>query len=46
MDSVKRPPSCLDQFNPRPDPQPQRDDWIKSFIKRLRDLLDRIVGKR
>jgi hypothetical protein len=46
MDSEKRRPSCLDQFDRRPDSQPQQKDWIESFIKRLRDLLDRIAGKK
>jgi hypothetical protein len=46
MDSEKTGPSCLDQFNRRPDPQPERGAWIESFIARLRALLPGIVGKK
>jgi hypothetical protein len=46
MDSDKRHPSCLDQFERRPDPKPERDDWIERFIARLRARLDRMAGKK
>jgi hypothetical protein len=46
MDSEKRRRSCLDQFDRRPDSKPEREDWIESFIARLRALLHGIVGKQ
>ncbi len=45
MDSEKDRPSCRDQFN-RSNPQPKGDDWVETFIARLRALLDRMNGKK
>jgi hypothetical protein len=46
MHSEKRRPSCRDQFDRPPEPQPERDDWIESFIARLRSLVHRMGGKK
>jgi hypothetical protein len=46
MDSEKRRPSCLDQFDRHPDSKPGRDAWIERFVARVRALLNRMAGKQ
>ena len=45
MDYEKKRPSCRDQFNRTPEPQPEPDEWTDRFIARLRAVLDRVAGK-